>query len=323
MISSKVQNILAKIKNFSISNLNVVIIYGGNFSESEISYMSAKSFYNSIVNDAKNITMLNFSDNLIDEIKTLKPDVIINAMHGTFGEDGRLPVILDFLKIPYTHSGYYASFIAMQKDISAQIFANHGIPIPQSSKYKAQDINHQILGQYFKQYKAQKLVIKPVDDGSSVGVQIISNPQEVNLTDLAQYSYVLIEEYIPGLELSVPVLCGVALGCIELRATNGFYDYTNKYTDGKTQHIYPAPIKEEYYHKILQYAEIANKSINCKTISRSDFRFNTENNQIAMLELNTHPGMTTLSIVPDVASRYNITYSDITKILLYDALNSQ
>lgn len=309
--------------NFDLSEKKIAIIYGGKFEESEVSVVTANAFKGAIQNEASEILMIDAKNDIIDEIKTSKPDCILNAMHGTFGEDGRLQAILDYLKIPYTHSGFYASFIAMNKELSKNIFKQNEIPVPNGFCIGKEDIKNGVdLDFYFQELKSEKIVIKPNDSGSSVGVQILKKGEKINPEKirLEHHNSFLIEEFIDGIEISVPVFLDKAIGVLELSPKDGaIYDYEHKYTDGLTEHIYPARMAGDFYNLALKYAEIAHKSIECKTVSRADFRFNPKKNILKLLEINTHPGATELSIVPDVLSRNGLEFKDFVKILIKDA----
>ena len=318
---NKFKNFVNLAENFDISSLKIAIIYGGEWEESEISKMSANGVYSTVKSDVKEVKMINCDANLIENLKNFKPNVVFNAMHGTFGEDGKLPVILDFLQIPYTHSGYYSSFIGMQKDLSRKIFEDNNIPIAKGISMSKQNIIDEKYVNLFDQWKAKKLVIKPNNSGSSVGVKIVSKEEKPVFNDKFDHLFnnYVIEEFIDGIEISVPVLMNSALGCLELLPIDGFYDYKNKYTNGKTKHVYPAQIPNELYQKALEYAEIAHKSLKCKTVSRADFRVDIKKNRLALLEINTHPGFTEFSITNDVAAREGIAYKNLVKLLIKDA----
>ncbi len=310
------------IKKFDFSTLKVAVVFGGKFSESAVSRDTAKSFQEALVVLKIPHRMIEFSNNLIAEIQLYHPDVVLNAMHGTFGEDGRLPVLLDFLGYKYTHSGYYPSFCGMQKDIAQILCEQWGAPVIPSIRVDKKDIIKENIADFFTQLQTDKLVIKPNDDGSSVGVVILNQSDaQWNYSQIndSKSEHFLVQKYIDGVEISTPVFFGKAVGSLELSPKSGFYDYKNKYTDGLTEHIFPARISEELSNNAIEYAETAYKALNCSGIARVDFRVDMQNNTLYLLEINTHPGMTKLSIVPDVAARQSVDFQTLVALMIYDA----
>jgi len=255
--------------------------------------------------------------NLSKNIKKFKPSVIFNALHGQFGEDGYIQSILEGFKIPYTHSGVIASSIAMDKEVSKKIFRKNKINTPKSILYsfdeKVDLIN--LINQKLK----FPVVVKPKNEGSSVNVFICNkNNIQKTLRKMTNYGQILIEEFIAGREIQVAIMGNKKLGAIELKPKRKFYDYKAKYSiKAKTEHIIPVKLPKKKLQKVLEIAMKAHKKIGCRGISRSDFKF--FNNKFYLLEINTQPGMTKLSLVPEIASYCGISFIDLIKWILKDA----
>jgi D-alanine-D-alanine ligase len=292
-------------------SLKVMVVFGGPSSESEVSARTANAVLNALVKLGHQAKKTEFSKNLIQEIEKIKPDVIYNAMHGAYGEDGCLQGLLECLKIPYTHSGVRSSAIAIDKNFTKQILKNHGVNLAQGNILTRQ----QILQQDFK----KPCVIKPLADGSSVGVIIIHENEDLDKSKLSKDNNFLVEEFIEGRELSVAVLKGKALGIAEIKPKSGVYDYKSKYTSGASEYVVPAKIPQHIYDIACKYAEIAHNILGCKTISRSDMIYSEKNDAVVFLEINTHPGMTETSLVPKIAASCNISFEKIIEEILSQA----
>ncbi|MEI8321010.1 MAG: D-alanine--D-alanine ligase [Alphaproteobacteria bacterium] len=295
----------------------VALLMGGWNTEREVSLSSGKAMLESLQRQGYQVKALDLTHNLEELLHFLtpKPDIVFNGLHGMYVEDGRLQGILDILEIPYTHSGARASAIAMHKPTAKVFFELAGIPCAKGGVFNWDDIQdrHPMHTPY---------VIKPLDEGSSVGVHII-HEEDGPINNRLSWSFqkeVLVEEYIPGYELSCVVMGDKSLGVIELRAKQGFYDYRAKYTDGVTDHIFPAPVPKPVYDNIMDYALKAHKIIGCAGVSRSDFRYDPKTGRVCILEINTQPGCTTLSIVPDVASHVGISFDKLVSWLIEDGL---
>ena len=264
--------------------------------------------------------LLDAKGSFVNKLKSLKPKLVFNALHGRYGEDGLIQSILEALKIPYTHSGVSSSSLAMDKVLSRLIFKKNKIKVP---KYFLLHNNEE--KNYLENIKKKKIkypiVIKPVNEGSSLGVYICKNKAQFkkNYNKLKKvYDKILIEEYIPGKEIQVAVMGNKALGAIELVPKRQFYDYTAKYSSkAKTKHLMPASISKEKYKEVLFLAKKAHKSLRCKGITRSDFRF--FNNKFYLLETNTQPGMTKLSLVPEIANYCGIKFENLVHWMAKDA----
>jgi D-alanine-D-alanine ligase len=256
--------------------------------------------------------------NLEKNIKEFKPSVIFNALHGQFGEDGYIQAILEQFKIPYTHSGVIASSIAMDKEISKKIFKKNKIKTPKYIKYSFDKKNLELIDKINKELKFP-VVVKPINEGSSVNV-FICTKKNINLIlkKMKIYKQVMIEEFIGGREIQVAIMGNKKLGAIELKPKRKFYDYQAKYnTNAKTQHIIPVDLKKNKLNEILNIALKAHKKIGCRGVTRSDFKF--YKNKFYLLEINTQPGMTKLSLVPEIAEYQGISFYKLINWILKDA----
>ena len=297
----------------------IIILGGGISNEREISIKSAKSVYKELKNNKyTNIQILEPDKNLIKNLKKIKPNIVFNALHGTFGEDGFIQSILENLKIKYTHSGVISSFTAMDKLISKRIFINNKIKTPKYLVFNF-ELNKKKIFKKVKKFLGFPVVIKPVNEGSSVGVYICTKKNFLfNLVKLKKYKEILIEKYIPGREIQVAILDKKKLGAIELKPKRLFYDYKAKYNaSAGTKHIIPVQIDKKNLNKVLSIALKAHKLLKCRGVTRSDFRF--YNNKFYLLELNTQPGMTSLSLVPEIASYNGISFIKLIETLINDA----
>ena len=255
---------------------------------------------------------------LSKNITSFKPDVIFNALHGQFGEDGYIQAILETKKIPYTHSGVIASSIAMDKEISKKIFIKNKILTPKYIKFNHKKNKLNIIKLIEKNLKFP-VVVKPINEGSSVHVYICDKTNIIkNLKVLKSYNEILIEEFIPGREIQVAIMNNKSLGAIELEPKRKFYDYEAKYnSSAKTKHIIPVDLSKNNLAKITGIARAAHKIIGCKGVTRSDFKF--FNGKFYLLEINTQPGMTKLSLVPEIAKHKGISFIKLIEWILKDA----
>ena len=297
---------------------SVTVLMGGWSAEREVSLASGAACADALNDAGYDVTQIDVNRNLKTLIDALKPapDVVFNALHGRFGEDGRIQSLLDILGLPYTHSGVLASALAMDKQSAKALFAARGIPCPEGKLLTITEIGDSMpLNPPF--------VVKPNNEGSSVGVMVIR--QGDNRVTFDNWPYgddVLVEQYIDGRELTVAVIGDRALGVTELRPNVGFYDYEAKYTDGKTEHLCPAPIPDEITELAMEYAVLAHRALGCRGVSRSDFRYDdTESSpgRLYMLEVNTQPGMTPLSLVPEQAAHAGMSMSDLVAWMVENA----
>ena len=295
-----------------------VIILGGGYSkERSISLKSAKAVIKSIKN-RYNVKLADPCNNFFKIIESFKPDVIFNALHGRFGEDGYIQSILETLRVKYTHSGVKSSMLAMDKEISKKIFLKNKILTPKYIKVNnnIKDLNYNKI----KKYLGYPVVIKPINEGSSLDVFICDNKLSLSkkLKKLSHYNELIIEKFIPGREIQVAIMGNKILGPIELKPKRKFYDYKAKYNSkAKTEHIIPVNLSKKNYEKINKIAYKAHKLLNCKGITRSDFKF--YKNKFYLLELNTQPGMTDLSLVPEIAAYRGISFYSLIDWMIKDA----
>ena len=293
----------------------ILLLYGGFSAEREVSISSENDIAGALKSKGYEVLEHDLTDvwKLLETIKSEKPDAVYNGLYGNWGEDGEIQSLLDMLQVPYTHSSAKASALGMDKNLSKMIAAQ--IVVKKKKKKKT------TFGKYRQNGTSVKIpyVVKPVADGSSVGVFIIKNKQdEKNVKYADENAEILIEEYIEGRELTVMCLEGKAYCVTELKAQNEFYDYEAKYTNGMTQHILPAQIDEETADTCKRYAEIMHKAVGCNTLSRCDFRYNPQDG-VVFLEINTNPGMTGLSLVPEQAKYVGISYADLCEKLVQNA----
>ena len=256
--------------------------------------------------------------NLEKNIKKFKPQKIFNALHGQFGEDGYIQTIIENFKIPYTHSGVIASAIAMDKHISKKIFLKNKILTPKYFIYNY-DLNKNDLAKKVERYLQFPVVVKPINEGSSVNVFICSKKNFLDkVKKLNSYKKVIIEEFIPGREIQVAILGKRKLGAIELKPKRKFYDYTAKYKkSARTEHIIPVDLSKSNLNKILNISLKAHNLVGCRGVTRSDFKF--YKNKFYLLEINTQPGMTKLSLVPEIAAHYGMSFFELLEWMLQDA----
>ena len=302
-----------------MSNL-VVVLMGGLSGERKISFLSGKSCSKALKKKGYKVITLDAKGYFVEELKKLKPKIVFNALHGKYGEDGFVQSILESLRIPYTHSGVLASSLAMDKELSRQIFKKNNLKVPKY--FSLQRGQKDKLNKEIKSKKIKfPLVVKPVSEGSSLGVYICKNKKQFTSKYnrlLSEYDRILVEEYIPGREIQVAVMGQKSLGAIELVPKRQFYDYTAKYSSkAQTKHIMPAPLSPQKYKEVLNLAKKAHQLLGCKGITRSDFRF--FKNKFYLLEINTQPGMTKLSLVPEIAQYCGIKFENLVAKMIKDA----
>ncbi len=292
---------------------HIVVLLGGTSAEREVSLVSGKACIEALQACGYKVTPLDPTDDMakfITDIRSLNPDKVFNALHGCPGEDGVFQAILDSLKIPYTHSGLDASCVAMHKGFARAVFAAHGIPIAEGMVLGLQEMQDKLAAG--DKFLPLPFVMKPVREGSSVGVYIIRDLAELpDKLKNWQHGDILLEEYIDGKELTTTVMGDKALEVTDLIPEGGFYDFTAKYTDGKTTHICPAEIDSKLREKCLHYALMAHQALGCSGISRTDFRYDPKQDRLIVLEVNTQPGMTPLSLVPEQAKHIGISFEEL------------
>ena len=298
---------------------HVAVLMGGWSAEREISLRSGKACADALERSGYQVSRIDVDRDVAATLRARKPDVALNVLHGRPGEDGTLQGLLEVLGIPYSHSGVLASALAMKKDIAKSVLKSAGVPVPGGmvAARKEAAKRHLLPLPY---------VIKPVAEGSSVGVFIMREdhkhpPQELTRADWAFGDQVLVEPYIPGKELTCAVMGDRVLGVIEIVPTVKFYDYEAKYAPGGSKHLLPAPIAAEVYREVQRLALAAHRALGCRGVTRSDFRFDDslDAKGLFCLEVNTQPGMTETSLVPELAAHEGISFEDLVKWMVEDA----
>jgi len=295
----------------------ILILGGGISGERSISLKTAKAVKNCI-KKKYNCKIIEPDENLTKNIDEFSPHVVFNALHGRFGEDGFIQTYLESKGLRYTHSGVLSSMMAMDKEISKKIFIRNKILTPKFQKIRT-DLDKKKVIKLLKKKIKFPVVIKPINEGSSLGVYICNENNIIkNLNKLKAYDEILVEEFIPGREIQVAILGKKKLGAIELRPKRKFYDYKAKYSSkAKTKHIIPVNIKTNEYKNVMNIAFKAHKVLKCRGITRSDFKFH--NGKFYLLEINTQPGMTNLSLVPEIALFHGINFFSLLDWIIKDA----
>ncbi|MBN8957080.1 MAG: D-alanine--D-alanine ligase [Rhizobiales bacterium] len=299
---------------------HVAVLMGGWSAEREVSLNSGKACANALEGQGYRVTRVDVGRDIAQVLTALKPDVALNVLHGRPGEDGTLQGVLEILGIPYSHSGVLASSLAMKKDFAKAVFQTHGIPVPEGmvvSRFAAAK-EHLLPRPY---------VLKPISEGSSVGVFIVTEahehpPQELFRDDWAFGDMILCEKFIAGKELTCAVLGDRALDVIDIVPTSGFYDYDAKYVPGGSRHILPAQILPKVYQEARRLAVAAHRALGCRGVSRADFRYDDRvegTGGLVCLEVNTQPGMTETSLVPELAAHAGISFGELVKWMVEDA----
>ena len=296
----------------------ILILSGGISKERLISLDTGNQVAKELRKNGYKIKISEPDVNLSSNIKKFKPDVIFNALHGQYGEDGYIQSVLEKFKIPYTHSSVLASSIAMDKEISKKIFVKNKIITPKFFIYNFDYKSSELIKKIKSKLKFP-VVVKPLNEGSSVNVFICSKSNLINKVNLLKdYKKIMIEEFIGGREIQVAIMGSKKLGAIELKPKRAFYDYQAKYnTNAKTQHIIPVNLSKKNLDKVMNIALKAHKIIGCSGVTRSDFKYNK--GKFYLLEINTQPGMTKLSLVPEIASYKGINFLKLIEWILKDA----
>lgn len=305
----------------SMNNKHVAVLMGGISSERPVSLSSGNACALALEGEGYRVTRVDVGRDVAAVLGELKPDVAFNALHGPYGEDGSIQGVLEYLQIPYTHSGVLASALAMDKGQAKRVAAAAGIPVAEAKIVNRFDIGqeHPIAPPY---------VVKPVREGSSFGVVIVredqSHPPQVVTSQEWKYGdIVMVERYVHGRELTCGVMGGEALGVTEVVPVgHNFYDYDAKYAAGGSKHVIPAEISPEIYQKIQKLAVLAHEAIGCRGVSRSDFRYDDRfsgDGEIVWLEVNTQPGMTPTSLLPEMAAHAGRSFGDLVRWMVEDA----
>ena len=304
-------------------NLNIVVLMGGWSSERPVSLMSGNGIVEALRERGfTNVTAVDMDRNVAQVLAGIRPDVVFNALHGTPGEDGTVQGMLDLMQIPYTHSGLETSVIAIDKELTKMVLVPHGIRMPKGKVVESKSL-------YEGDPMARPYVLKPVNEGSSAGVAIVTDQGNYGHPISARaegpwlhFDRLLAEPFIKGRELTVAVLGDEALCVTELKPVQGFYDFDAKYTDGLTEHVCPAQIPANVAGAMMDMALAAHRLLGCKGASRSDFRWDDTQGEagIYLLEVNTQPGMTPLSLVPEQARQKGISYGELVERIIAEAL---
>ena len=299
---------------------HVAVLMGGWSAEREISLRSGKACADALERGGFRVSRVDVGRDIGTVLRTLKPDVAFNVLHGRPGEDGTLQGVLEILGIPYTHSGVLASALAMQKDVAKVVLQAAGVPVPEGRVVSRAEAaaGHPMPRPY---------VIKPPAEGSSVGVFIVTEehahpPQELTREDWAFGDRLLVERYIPGKELTCAVMADKALDVIEIVAATRFYDYQAKYAPGGSRHLLPAPVSPIVYQEVRRLALKAHHALGCRGVTRADFRYDDQRagtEGLACLEVNTQPGMTETSLVPELANHAGLTFDELVRWMVEDA----
>ena len=308
----------------TLPKLHVAVLMGGWSSERSVSLMSGNGVADALESRGHKVTRIDMDRDVAARLAEAKPDVVFNALHGTPGEDGTVQGMMDLMGLKYTHSGLATSVIAIDKELTKHALVPHGIPMPGGRIVAAEEL-------YERDPLARPYVLKPVNEGSSVGVAIITNEGNYGNPigrDVAgpwqKFTHLLAEPFIRGKELTTAVIADRALMVTELKPKTGFYDFDAKYTEGLTEHVCPAEIPDEITEACKDIALRAHRLLGCKGTSRSDFRWDDEQGVegLFLLEVNTQPGMTPLSLVPEQARHCGLEYADLVEAIVADALGT-
>lgn len=291
----------------------VAVLMGGWSSEREVSLNSGKLVGDALRELGHEVIAIDVTRDLtqLTTALTPKPDIVFNALHGVGGEDGSVQGLLEVLGVPYTHSGVDASAIAMNKVLSRRVFEQEGIAVPSWKVCIKADIDaaHPMPMPY---------VIKPINEGSSRGVYIIRSDEDFKKFQ-KEWSFgetILIEKFIEGREIQVGIMGNRAIGAIEIRPRESFYDYTAKYTEGRAEHLMPAPLSASAYDRVMKLGLRAHQVLGCRSVSRSDFIYNEAQDEFYLLELNTQPGLSPLSLLPEIVAHEGITFQKLISWML-------
>ena len=306
-----------------MSKLHVAVLMGGWSAEREVSLMSGNGIADALKSLGHRVSRVDMDRDVAVKLAELKPDIVFNALHGTPGEDGTVQGTLDLMGLKYTHSGLVTSVIAIDKQLTKQALVPHGIPMPGGRMVRSEEL-------YERDPLPRPYVLKPVNEGSSVGVAIVTaegnygNPISAEARGPWQeFDDLLAEPFIRGRELTTAVLGDQALGVTELKPKSGFYDYDAKYTDGLTEHVCPADVPDDVAQRMKDLALQSHRLLGCKGASRSDFRWDDEHGLagIFLLEVNTQPGMTPLSLVPEQGRAVGMDYAELVERIVGEALS--
>ena len=297
---------------------HVAVLMGGWSAEREVSLVTGRACAEALRDEGYRVSEIDVGHDLARVLDRKRPDVCFNALHGRWGEDGCVQGLLEVMEIPYTHSGVRASALAMHKPSAKELFRDAGIPLAEGKVVSRAAF---LAGDAFE----APFVVKPINEGSSVGVHIVmpgDNARPFAEADWPFGDEVLVERYIAGREIQVAVMGDKAVGAIEIRPKGRFYDYETNYTEGKAEHLMPAPLPPEDYEEALRLSLVAHRSLGCRGVTRADLRYDDTRPgkpQFYMLEINTQPGMTPLSLVPEIAAHAGMSFGELVRWIVEDA----
>jgi D-alanine-D-alanine ligase len=302
-----------------MSYRRIAVLMGGRSAEREVSLSSGRGVIKALKEEGFEVIEVDPGDNPGDQLFRAKPDAVFNALHGRFGEDGTVQGLLEMMRIPYTHSGVLSSALAMHKERTKDVYRAAGLPVVKSIVADRRDV----AGRHLME---PPYVIKPVNEGSSVGIYIIRKgdnrpPAELGSDTWALSNEMMVEEFVPGRELTVSVMGDRALGVTEITTELEFYDYEAKYAPGGSRHILPAQVSQQTADEAMQLAIAAHRALGCRGVSRTDFRYDDTgpSPRMILLETNTQPGMTPTSLVPEQAAHIGMSYAKLCRWIVEDA----
>ncbi len=295
---------------------NILIVKGGKYAEAEVSRKTAINVEIALKAKGYNTISIEPQDNLISYLNDNKDniDIIFNALHGSWGEDGKIQGLFEYFSIPYTHSGVSSSAVGMNKFLSKSIFLNNNIVVPKGRIFINKNLN--IEEEFERPY-----ILKPINEGSSVGINLIKQNTDIKTFLKNKYLDHLMEEYIPGIDLTVGLMSGKVIGMLEVITEKEIYDYEFKYNSKDTKYVIPKNLDPELQKEIYSYSEKCFQLLNCKGIARVDFRLNleSESKKVFLLEINTQPGLTENSLFPKIAKNSGLEFSDLVEWIIKDA----
>jgi D-alanine-D-alanine ligase len=300
---------------------HVAVLMGGWSAERAVSLSSGRGCADALEGAGYRVTRIDVARDIAEVLAKLKPDVAFNALHGPVGEDGTIQGVLEMLRIPYTHSGVLASALAVEKDLAKIVMQAAGVPVAHSVTID----RHEAAARHVLE---PPYVLKPVNEGSSLGVIIVKSgrthpPQEVGRPDWPYGERLMVEKFVDGLELTCAVMGDKALGIIEIQpVSESFYGYDAKYAKGGSIHVLPAKIKPNIYHEVQRLTLAAHRALRCRGVSRADFRYDEsigESGELVCLEVNTQPGMTETSLVPEIAAHAGVSFGELVSWMVEDA----
>lgn len=308
------------LRKWRAMNRRIVVLVGGMSRERDISLETGNAVSIALDQLGYDARTLDVGSDLVEKLTKLKGNgevgVVFNALHGRYGEDGCVQGLCELLKIPYTHSGVLSSALAMNKVVSKQLFRKAGIPVPEGDVRSVRDV-------FTEELRVPPFVVKPIDEGSSLGVLVVKDKSQTILDQpfWKGHKEVLVEEYIPGRELTVAVLDERSLEVLEIKPKQGFYDFESKYTPGRTEYLVPAPLPIGVRKEVLHYAQLAHVTLGCSGVTRADFRYDESrrNEGIKLLEINTQPGLTPTSLVPQIAAYAGLTFNALVDWMVRNA----